>query len=98
MNLVANDPQDSKILYAATFGYGSGGGFTGLFKSIDGANTWFPINTGLLDLASRALITAIVIDPDDTNIVYAGTGGYEDHRGQGVFKSIDGGKNWAAIQ
>lgn len=36
-------------------------------------------------------ITAIAIDPADTNIVYAGT------YGGGVFKSLDRGENWVEI-
>ena len=91
------DPKNSNTLYAATFGYGSHSGFTGLLKSTDGANTWHPINTGLLNRGNDSRITALVIDPDDTNVVYAATGGYAATDGQGVFKSIDGGKNWTVF-
>ena len=96
VNLVAMDPQNPKILYAAT----SRAYFdlAGLFKSIDAGNTWFPINTGLLDSGNPGPISAVVIDPDDTNIVYAGTGGHLAAAGRGgVFKTINGGKNWTAF-
>ena len=39
--------------------------------------------------SSTPSILAIVIDPQSTSTVYAGTGGF------GVFKSIDAGANWA---
>jgi photosystem II stability/assembly factor-like uncharacterized protein len=98
VNLVAINPQDSRILYASTHSWGlPTTGFKGLFKSTDGGNSWFLVNTGLPDVGSRTWITAIVIDPDDTNVVYAATGGYPATDGQGVFKSIDGGKNWTVF-
>jgi hypothetical protein len=61
VNPVAMDPQNSNTVYAATFGYGLHSGFTGLFKSTDGAKTWNPINTGLLNIGNDSQITAIVI-------------------------------------
>jgi photosystem II stability/assembly factor-like uncharacterized protein len=85
VNLVAINPQDSRILYASTHSWGlPTTGFKGLFKSTDGGNSWFLVNTGLPDVGSRTWITAIVIDPDDTNVVYAATGGYPATDGQGV--------------
>jgi photosystem II stability/assembly factor-like uncharacterized protein len=97
VNLLAIDFKNPEILYAATHSYGEFAGFTGLFKTSDGGNTWLPINTGLLNLRDPGRISAIVIDPDDTNVVYAATGGYGATDGRGVFKSVDGGKNWTAF-
>jgi photosystem II stability/assembly factor-like uncharacterized protein len=64
-------------------------GFQGIFKSADGGTTWSPINHGLHDLLQRNFtISALIIDPSDSNIVYlASSGGV-------VFRSIDGGSNW----
>jgi hypothetical protein len=56
VSLVAIDPQNPKILYAATAGEYYD--FAGLFKSIDAGNTWFPINTGLLDSGNPGRISA----------------------------------------
>ena len=37
------------------------------------------------------VVYAIAIDPDDTDVIYAGT------RWGGVYKSINGGKDWKEI-
>lgn len=44
----------------------------------------------------------VACDPNNSNVVYAGTGeyvtdGYKDPAGDGVFKSTDGGLNWFKI-
>jgi hypothetical protein len=42
------------------------------------------------------LITALVIDPQDSSVLYAGLYGVNGGTG-GVFKSTDGGASWSAI-
>jgi photosystem II stability/assembly factor-like uncharacterized protein len=93
---LAIDPVNPKIVFAATgrlSGYPRNpSGFQGLFKSIDGGASWLPANNGLSDLLNADLaVTAILIDHDNPNIVYAGTAG------SGVFKTIDGGTNWSSL-
>jgi photosystem II stability/assembly factor-like uncharacterized protein len=69
----------------------------GVWKTIDGGRTWFPIFDG----QSTASIGAIAVAPSDGNIVYVGSGestprdsvGY----GNGVYKSIDAGKTWTHL-
>jgi photosystem II stability/assembly factor-like uncharacterized protein len=56
------DPKHSNVLYVGTDG-------TGVFKSNDGAETWFPINSGLDDLSVFGLAMA----PGSPNILYAAT-------------------------
>lgn len=56
----------------------------GIFKSVDGGNSWTQI--GLTDSSVRSL----VIDPINSEIIYAGTSG-------GVFKSTNGGSSWDEI-
>jgi photosystem II stability/assembly factor-like uncharacterized protein len=91
VNLLAIDPANPTTLYAATGGSGLGD-FRGLFKSTDGGASWLPINNGVAGLFdARASITALVIDPHNSNILYAGTSG------GGVFKSSDGGANWSRL-
>ena len=88
--LLVIDPADPGILYAGTQGiYTEPKGFRGLFKSIDGGASWLPANNGLTGLADiGATITALVIAPNHSNVLYAGTSR------DGVYKSVDGTATW----
>jgi photosystem II stability/assembly factor-like uncharacterized protein len=90
VNLVVIAPGQTNILYAATMGdYTFPRGFRGLFKSTDSGATWSAIHAGLDTLiAMGANITAIAIDPTNSNLLYLGVSG------GGVFKSSDGGATW----
>lgn len=74
---------------------GAAGG--GLWRSTNGGLTWNPINDFLPSLA----ITCIVIDPTNSNIMYASTGEGQAPvmglPGAGVFKSTNGGINWTQL-
>jgi hypothetical protein len=93
VSAVAIDPLNPDTLYAGTTDYFSPRGvfpFLGLFKSTDGGNSWFAVNNGLSDLFGNvSIINAVAIDPNDPNILYAGTSG------RGVFRSADGGASWS---
>ncbi|MEJ2431041.1 MAG: hypothetical protein P8075_19310, partial [Deltaproteobacteria bacterium] len=56
-------------------------------KSEDGGGSWSPVNSGLTNLNVQTL----AIDPDDTQIIYAGTDSGS------LFISMDGGGSWAEI-
>ncbi len=77
---LAISPADSEVLYAATtdapFHDKSSG--RGIYKSTDGAKTWQVVNTGLGILN----FDVITIDPSDSSILYAGSGG------NGIWKGI----------
>ena len=88
--VLAIDLANPSTLYAGTESTYTPQGFRGMFKSTDSGASWLPINNGLAGLFDiRSRITALVIDPQDSNILYAGTSG------RGVFRSIDGGANWS---
>ncbi|MCF8267844.1 MAG: choice-of-anchor A family protein [Ignavibacteriales bacterium] len=57
----------------------------GLFKSVDNGVTWTATTLTGKD------VRALVIDPQNDDIMYAGTWGF------GVYKSIDGGATWNAM-
>jgi photosystem II stability/assembly factor-like uncharacterized protein len=90
VTVLAIDSADSSILYASTAGFNSEPrGFRGLFKSTDSGTSWSAINTGLEGLIdTRSRISALVISPDNPNVVYLGS------EGGGVFRSADSGSTW----
>jgi hypothetical protein len=67
-------------------------GFRGLLKSNDGGATWIEINNGLRQfIGSRSSMTAFVVDPSNSNILYAGMSE------GGVFRTEDGGETWTSF-
>jgi photosystem II stability/assembly factor-like uncharacterized protein len=93
VNLLVIDSADPKVLYAATEGnYGAPRGFRGLLKSTDSGASWSRAGNGLAVLVDTgARMTALVIDPANSNTLYAAASG------AGVFKSSDGGANWSRL-
>jgi photosystem II stability/assembly factor-like uncharacterized protein len=65
-----------------------------IFGSADSGAHW----TLLGRASSRldAVITAIVVDPRDGNVLYASSWTRESDVGGGVFRSADGGRTWSA--
>src|SRR5258708_34797957 len=74
-----------------------GGASSGIWKSSDAGANWEPI----FDKEGTASIGSIAVSPSDHNIIYVGTGeacirGNITY-GNGVYKSLDGGKSWKNI-
>ncbi len=69
----------------------------GVWKSTNGGSTW----TALNDFMENLAVCALVIDPANPNIIYAGTGegffNLDAIRGAGIFKSTDAGNSWARL-
>ena len=90
-------PSDAKVIYAGTgesdirSSLSSG---DGVYKSTDGGQTW--ANIGLRD--SRQ-ISRIVVDPQNSNIVYVGVLGHAfgPNNERGVYKSTDAGGTWTKV-
>src|SRR6202008_1062690 len=63
----------------------------GIYKSTDGGENW--TNMGLKD---SERISKILVDPTDTNTVFACVPGklWSDSDDRGVYKTTDGGKSW----
>ncbi|HZS47188.1 MAG TPA: glycosyl hydrolase [Blastocatellia bacterium] len=81
-------PSQPNVFY---FG-GTGGG---VWKTVDGGANWEPISDGFFKTGS---VGAIAVADSDPNVVYVGMGeapirGNVSH-GDGVYKSMDGGKTW----
>src|SRR6266852_1717949 len=84
---VAGDP--------GTYYFGAVAG--GVWKTANGGLTWTPMTykTGIMSVG------AIAVAPSDSNVIYVGTGescirGNISY-GDGMYKSLDGGKNWMHI-
>jgi photosystem II stability/assembly factor-like uncharacterized protein len=78
-----------------TYYFGATGG--GVWKSTDGAMTWSPV----FDKEGSGSIGSLAVANSDHNTIYVGTGeacirGNISH-GDGVYKSLDGGKNWKNV-
>jgi len=94
---VSIDPNNSNVIWVGSgennnqrsVSYGDG-----VYKSIDGGDTWK--NMGL---KSSEHIGKIIIDPNNSNIIYVAAIGPLWSKGgeRGLYKSIDGGINWSLI-
>ncbi len=97
MGAVAVDPTNDNIVYAGT---GEANSSTdsydgiGMLKTTNGGATWFS-----LGLEETRHFGKIVIDPLNTNIVYAAAMGtlYTPNTVRGVFKSTDAGTTWTRV-
>ena len=78
-----------------TYYFGATGG--GVWKSTDGAMTWSPI----FDKEGSGDIGSLAVANSDHNTIYVGTGEAcirgNISQGDGVYKSLDGGKTWKNI-
>ncbi len=81
---VAGIPGQPAIYY-----FGTPGG--GLWKTTSAGRVWQPI----FDAARAPSIGALAVAPSDPNVIYVGTG--EQLKGDGVYKSTDGGSTWANV-
>ena len=85
------DPTNPNIMFAAAVG-------GGVWKSTNGGTSW----TVLTDLLiPNIAVTALAFQPNNTQVLYAGTGeGYfngDAIRGAGIFISPDGGTTWTQL-
>lgn len=91
------DPSNSEVVWV-----GTGESWTrnsvsvgdGIYKSTDAGETW--TNLGLKETER---IVKIIVDPKDSNVVYACAPGklWSDSAERGVYKTIDSGKTWSLV-
>lgn len=94
---LAIDPLHPDVIWAGT-GEGNPrnsvtGGY-GVYKSMDGGVTW-----KCMGLELTRYIHRIIIDPVNTDIVYAGAIGnpWAPHKERGLYRTKDGGRSWEQI-
>jgi photosystem II stability/assembly factor-like uncharacterized protein len=85
------DPQTPKTVYVV-------GGGTEIFKTTNRGESWQKLQAPSTSETSE--ISALAVDPEDANNLYAGTNEWGDYAGYrtGVFKSMDGGATWRALR
>ena len=67
-----------------------------IFKSIDGGATFNEMSDGF-PIETRTSINVMLIHPLDPNIAYAMTSLHETETAIGIYKTVDGAKNWFAV-
>ncbi len=86
VNAIAFHPTDANMLYV-------GAPAGGLWISDDGGQSW----TNKTDSLPTLGVSSILVDFNDPNTIYIGTGDRDagDSPGMGVMKSTDGGNTWS---
>ncbi|MRT91373.1 glycosyl hydrolase [Ancylomarina sp. 16SWW S1-10-2] len=100
---VVIDPRNSDIVFVAAEGSAWGpGGDRGLYKTVDGGNTWKKVIT----ISENTGVNNVIIDPVDPDIMYATSeqrrrhvyakinGGPES----AIYKSTDAGETWRILK
>ena len=87
---LAVDPRDGRVWYIATAG-------GGVWKTTNSGTSFAPI----FDDQKSFSIGCVTIDPHDSLVVWVGSGENNSQRsvsmGDGVYKSVDGGKSWKNV-
>ncbi len=88
---VTGVPSQPNVYY-----FGGVGG--GVWKTVDGGTSWAPISDGFFKTSS---VGAIAVADSDPNVIYVGMGEAcvrgNASNGDGVYKSVDGGKTWRNV-
>jgi photosystem II stability/assembly factor-like uncharacterized protein len=94
---LAVSPSDPSIVYVGTGEACIRGNIShgdGVWKTLDGGKSWK--NVGLMDTRS---IGKVIVNPRNPDIVFVAALGhpYGPNTERGVFRSLDGGKNWEKV-
>lgn len=99
------DPTDTQVLYAAIAraggfpelaaakGHPGATGPVGVFRSTDGGVTWTHLTNGLPNLSA----TDVAMDPQDSNVIYAGIGRIFGDPDNGLYKTVNAGDTWQKL-
>ncbi|MCA9739446.1 MAG: glycosyl hydrolase, partial [Gemmatimonadetes bacterium] len=102
IGMIAIHPEDTDVVYVAAQGpLWSSGGERGLYRTMDGGDSWERV----LDVDEDTGIHEVYFDPHDPEVLYAVAWQRRRHQwtmidggpGSGIYKSTDGGDTWRAI-
>ena len=88
-------PEAPNVMYAG-FSTCNGSCYSRIGKSTDGGRTWTESRVALMGTGCCAVISAVAVDPQNPNVLYAGSNDYWDDDG-GLWKSTDGGVSWVSL-
>ncbi|MDX2429857.1 MAG: hypothetical protein QNK35_02925 [Bacteroides sp.] len=98
-------PENPDIVYVAAAGHEwTENKERGLYKTTDGGESWEKV----LDKGPASGVNDMVMDPRDPDVIYATTWQrtrlkwndprtYENHKNNGIWKTLDGGKKWEKL-
>jgi len=92
INAIAVDYSDTDIIYAAGIGWIGG---SGVWKSTDKGGTWIRMTNGFPANRPYPSLNTMVMDPIDPQVLYVGGKPMSGLPSIGVYKTTDGGNNWA---
>ncbi len=97
------DPRDSNVVFVAAQGpLWASGGDRGLYKTVDGGETWVLS----LEISADTGVNDVVYDPRNPDVMYASS--YQRRRHtwalinggpeSALYKTVDGGQNWTKLE
>ena len=97
------DPRDGNVVFVAAEGpLWNEGGERGLFRSLDGGESWVAV----LEIDENTGVTDVEFDPSNPDVIYAAAfqrqrriwGYMAGGPGSGIYKSTDGGDSWRKLE
>ena len=102
IGMIRVHPEDSDVVYVAAQGpLWAAGGDRGLYRTMDGGETWDRI----LEIDEHTGVNEVHLDPRNPDVIYAVAWQRRRHQwtmidggpGSGIYKSTDGGETWREI-
>ncbi|MBP3360178.1 MAG: hypothetical protein J6N52_04945, partial [Clostridia bacterium] len=91
---MALDPNDPNVIYVAAAKYQNKSNISDVYKSSDRGETWIRTNLNKEFIGNAPYRWAgecIAIDPNNSNVVYAGS------RSEGLYRTNDGAETWEQV-
>ena len=87
---IALDNSNSNTIYVSSSTVG-----VGVYKSVDGGESWQTMKTGL---PSNVSVTDVAVDPTNPSVLYATSEEVGTSLDGAIYKSANGGEAWAKVQ